>query len=116
MEISVVTLVPEMVKQIAGYGVVGRAIDNSIVGLHCVNPRDFATDTHRTVDDRPYGGGPGMVMKFEPIAAAVEQAKEAMPEGSRVICMSPQGRPFDQATAQRLSKVPGMIVLAGRYE
>lgn len=116
MEISVVTLFPEMVKQIAGYGVVGRAIDNSIVGLHCVNPRDFATDTHRTVDDRPYGGGPGMVMKFEPIAAAVEQAKEAMPEGSRVICMSPQGRPFDQATAQRLSKVPGMIVLAGRYE
>jgi len=116
MEISVVTLFPEMVRQIAGYGVVGRAIDNSIVGLHCVNPRDFATDTHRTVDDRPYGGGPGMVMKFEPIAAAVEQAKEAMPEGSRVICMSPQGRPFDQATAQRLSKVPGMIVLAGRYE
>ena len=116
MEISVVTLFPEMVKQIAGYGVVGRAIDNSIVGLHCVNPRDFATDTHRTVDDRPYGGGPGMVMKFEPIAAAVEQAKEAMPEGSRVICMSPQGRPFDQAAAQRLSKVPGMIVLAGRYE
>lgn len=116
MEISVVTLFPEMVKQIAGYGVVGRAIDNSIVGLHCVNPRDFATDSHRTVDDRPYGGGPGMVMKFEPIAAAVEQAKEAMPEGSRVICMSPQGRPFDQAVAQRLSKVPGMIVLAGRYE
>jgi len=116
MEISVVSLFPEMVNEIAGYGVVGRAIDDGIIGLQCVNPRDFATDTHRTVDDRPYGGGPGMVMKFEPIAAAVEQAKEAMPEGSKVICMSPQGKQFDQATAQRLSNTPGMIVLAGRYE
>ena len=68
MEISVVSLFPEMINEIAGYGVVGRAIDNGIVGLECVNPRDFATDKHRTVDDRPYGGGPGMVMKFEPVA------------------------------------------------
>ena len=116
MEISVVSLFPEMVNEIAGYGVVGRAIDNGIVGLACVNPRDFATDRHRTVDDRPYGGGPGMVMKFEPVAAAVEQAKETMPEGSVVVCMSPQGKPFDQAAAQRLAKLPGIILLAGRYE
>lgn len=116
MEISVVSLFPEMVKEIARHGVVGRAIDNSIVDLECVNPRDFAKDTHRTVDDRPYGGGPGMVMKFEPVAAAVEQAKEAMPAGSPVICMSPQGTPFDQASARRLAKLPGMILLAGRYE
>ena len=116
MEISVVSLFPEMVKEIARHGVVGRAIDNSIVDLECVNPRDFAKDTHRTVDDRPYGGGPGMVMKFEPVAAAVERAKEAMPAGSPVICMSPQGTPFDQASARRLAKLPGMILLAGRYE
>ena len=116
MEISVVSLFPEMINEIAGYGVVGRAIDNGIVGLACVNPRDFATDRHRTVDDRPYGGGPGMVMKFEPVAAAVEQAKQTMPSGSVVVCMSPQGKPFDQATARRLAKLPGMILLAGRYE
>ena len=116
MEISVVSLFPEMINEIAGYGVVGRAIDNGIVGLECVNPRDFATDKHRTVDDRPYGGGPGMVMKFEPVAAAVEQAKQTMPSGSVVVCMSPQGKPFDQATARRLAKLPGMILLAGRYE
>ena len=116
MEISVVSLFPEMVNEIAGYGVVGRAIDNGIVGLACVNPRDFATDRHRTVDDRPYGGGPGMVMKFEPVAAAVEQAKETMPAGSVVVCMSPQGEPFDQAAARRLAKLPGIILLAGRYE
>jgi tRNA (guanine37-N1)-methyltransferase len=116
MEISVVSLFPEMVKEIARHGVVGRAIGNSIVDLQCVNPRDFAKDTHRTVDDRPYGGGPGMVMKFEPVAAAIEQAKEAMPADSPVICMSPQGKPFDQATARRLTKLPGMILLAGRYE
>jgi len=116
MEISVVSLFPEMVNEIAGYGVVGRAIDNGTVGLECVNPRDFATDKHRTVDDRPYGGGPGMVMKFEPVAAAVEQAKETMPAGSAVVCMSPQGKPFDQAAARRLAKLPGMILLAGRYE
>lgn len=116
MEISVVSLFPEMVNEIAGYGVVGRAIDNGIVGLECVNPRDFATDKHRTVDDRPYGGGPGMVMKFEPVAAAVEQAKATMPAGSVVVCMSPQGKPFDQAAARRLAKLPGMILLAGRYE
>ena len=81
-----------------------------------MNPRDFAKDTHRTVDDRPYGGGPGMVMKFEPVAAAIEQAKEAMPADSPVISMSPQGTPFDQATARRLTKLPGMILLTGRYE
>ena len=116
MEISVVSLFPEMVKEIARHGVVGRAINNGIVDLQCVNPRDFAKDTHRTVDDRPYGGGPGMVMKFEPVAAAIEQAKEAMPADSPVICMSPQGTPFDQAAARRLTKLPGMILLAGRYE
>ena len=70
-EFCVVTLFPELVQAVAEHGVVGRAADRSIVNLQCVNPRDFATDAHRTVDDRPYGGGPGMVMKYEPLAASV---------------------------------------------
>lgn len=116
MQFSVVTLFPEMFDAIAKYGVVGRAIGNRIVTLQCINPREFTTDARRTVDDRPYGGGPGMVMKYEPMAAAIEQARETMPAQSRVICMSPQGVPFNQAAAQRLSGLPGVILLAGRYE
>lgn len=116
MQFSVISLFPEMVSAVAEYGVVGRAIDNEIVTLQCVNPRDFTTDVHRTVDDRPYGGGPGMVMKFEPMAAAIDKARETMPEGTRVICMSPQGAPFDQAAARRLAGLPGVVLLAGRYE
>ena len=116
MQFSVISLFPEMVNAVAEYGVVGRAIDNEIVTLQCVNPRDFTTDVHRTVDDRPYGGGPGMVMKFEPMAAAIDKARETMPEGTRVICMSPQGAPFDQAAARRLAGLPGVVLLAGRYE
>ena len=116
MQFSVISLFPEMVNAVAEYGVVGRAIDNEIVTLQCVNPRDFTTDVHRTVDDRPYGGGPGMVMKFEPIAAAIDKARETMPQGTRVICMSPQGAPFDQAAARRLTGLPGVVLLAGRYE
>jgi tRNA (guanine37-N1)-methyltransferase len=116
MQIRVISLFPEMVQAVAEYGVVGRAIDKQIVGLQCINPREFTTDAHRTVDDRPYGGGPGMVMKFAPTAAAIEKARESMPEGTRVYCMSPQGKPFDQASAARLAGMPGMILLAGRYE
>jgi tRNA (guanine37-N1)-methyltransferase len=80
------------------------------------NPRDHTRDAHRTVDDRPYGGGPGMVMKFEPIASALESAKDAMPDGSPVVYLSPQGQVFDQAMASRFSALPGMVLLAGRYE
>ena len=116
MQFSVITLFPEMLDAVAKFGVVGRAIDNNIVALQCINPREFTTDAHRTVDDRPYGGGPGMVMKYEPMAAAIQKARETMPDGSRVICMSPQGTPFDQAAAKRLTGLPGVILLAGRYE
>jgi tRNA (guanine37-N1)-methyltransferase len=116
MQISVITLFPEMLNVVAEYGVVGRAIDNNLVTLRCVNPRDFTADAHRTVDDRPYGGGPGMVMKFEPMAAAIDSARETMPAATRVICMSPQGTPFDQAAARRLAGLPGIVLLAGRYE
>lgn len=114
--ITVVSLFPDMVQTVAEYGVVGRAVDKGIVSLQCVNPRDFATDVHRTVDDRPYGGGPGMVMKFAPTAAAITKARKAMPAGTQLICMTPQGKPFDQARARRLAGQSGMILLAGRYE
>ncbi len=116
MQINVVTLFPKMIAEVARYGVVGRAISSGLVELACENPRDFATDIHRTVDDRPYGGGPGMVMKFAPVAEAIERAKSKMPDDVPVICLSPQGRRFDQATAARLSVLPGVIMLAGRYE
>lgn len=116
MKISVISLFPEMFECVAGHGVVGRALSQGVAELTVTNPRQFATDVHRTVDDRPYGGGPGMVMKFEPLAAAIGQVRQASPEGTPVICMSPQGRPFNQALAQRLAGLPGMILLAGRYE
>ena len=116
MQISVVSLFPEMVATIAEYGVVGRAQSRDLVSLDFENPRDHTDDAHRTVDDRPYGGGPGMVMKFEPLAGALQAAKSRLPEGSPVICLSPQGQVFDQAIARRYSVLPGMVLLAGRYE
>ncbi len=116
MQLQVVTLFPDMVSKIAEFGVVGRAIERQIASLGCVDPRDFTHDTHRTVDDRPYGGGPGMVMKFEPLRAAIAAAKAALPEGSPVVCLSPQGQVFDQQVANRLADMPGIVLLAGRYE
>lgn len=116
MQLQIVTLFPDMVRTVADYGVVGRAVDRGIVSLQSTNPRDFAADVHRTVDDRPYGGGPGMVMKYEPVAAALNAARSEMPAGSPVVCLSPQGAVFDQATAQRFADLPGMVFLAGRYE
>ena len=116
MQMQVVTIFPEMVNTIGEYGVVGRAVEREVISLECQNPRDFTVDVHRTVDDRPYGGGPGMVMKYEPAAAAIAAAKEKLPAGSPVVCMSPQGVVFDQATAQRFAGLAGIIFLAGRYE
>lgn len=116
MQMQVVTIFPEMVRTIAQFGVVGRAVERELITLDCQNPRDFTLDAHRTIDDRPYGGGPGMVMKYEPAAAAIAAAKAKLPAGSPVVCMSPQGAVFDQAMAQRFARLPGMILLAGRYE
>jgi tRNA (guanine37-N1)-methyltransferase len=116
MRLQVVTLFPEMVSAVTRFGVVGRAVDRGILALDCLNPRDFTTDVHRTVDDRPYGGGPGMVMKYEPLAAAIEAARQAMPEDAPVICLSPQGVVFDQSRARRLAEMRGLVLLAGRYE
>ena len=116
MHMQIVTLFPEMVQIVTEYGVVGRASDNGIVSIGCQDPREFTTDIHRTVDDRPYGGGPGMVMKFEPLAAALGAAKRRVPEGAPVVFLTPQGARFDQATAERYAALPGIILLAGRYE
>jgi tRNA (guanine37-N1)-methyltransferase len=116
MHCEVVTLFPEMVATIAEFGVVGRARRNGLMALGCENPRDHTSDVHRTVDDRPYGGGPGMVMKYEPLARAIAAARERSPAGSPVVYLSPQGRVFDQAAASRLAGLPGVILLAGRYE
>jgi tRNA (guanine37-N1)-methyltransferase len=116
MRIAVVSLFPEMVETVADYGVVGRALHRKLVSLDIENPRDHTDDVHRTVDDRPYGGGPGMVMKYAPLARALQASRERLPEGSPVVCLTPQGVAFDQAVARRFSALPGMILLAGRYE
>ena len=116
MQIAVVSLFPEMVRTVAEHGVVGRAMERQLAALRIENPRDYATDVHRTVDDRPYGGGPGMVLKYQPSAEAIRAARRALPEGSPVIYLSPAGRVFDQGEAARLATLPGMILFAGRYE
>ena len=116
MQFGVVSLFPEMVGTIVEYGVVGRAEQRGLISLDIENPRDHTSDVHRTVDDRPYGGGPGMVMKFEPVAAAIEAAKGKLPEGCPVVYLSPQGQLFDQAMAKRFAELPGLVLLAGRYE
>ncbi len=116
MQISVLSLFPEMVSTVAEFGVVGRARQRGLLDLVVENPRDHTDDVHRSVDDRPYGGGPGMVMKFEPLARAVQAARRAMPPGSPVVYLSPQGKVFEQADARRLAALTGVILLAGRYE
>lgn len=115
MRFDVVTLFPEMVESVANVGVLGRAVKNGQIQLNSWNPRDYTADKHRTVDDRPYGGGPGMLMKVEPLKLAIESAKkEAV--NSRVIYMSPQGKKVTQQDVVKLAEQPGLIILAGRYE
>lgn len=116
MQMAVVSVFPDMVGRIAEFGVVGRARERGLLGLCCETPRDYASDRHRTVDDRPYGGGPGMVLMYEPAAAALSAARQRVPEGSPVVYLTPQGRVFDQGTAKRYAALPGLVLLAGRYE
>jgi len=119
MKFDVVTLFPEMVESVASVGVLGRAVKNGQIQLNSWNPRDYTQDRHRTVDDRPYGGGPGMLMKVEPLKAAIEDAKKSAAVNnvqSKVIYMSPQGKPVTQQDVQALAEQPGLILIAGRYE
>jgi len=114
--IGVVALFPEIVEPVVSAGVVGRAVGTGLLDIHFRSPRDFAADRHRTVDDRPYGGGPGMVMQYPPVRDAVAAVEGALPAGSKRIVMSAQGRVLDQALARSLAAEAGLVVIAGRYE
>ena len=116
MRIEVVTLFPEMLRTLLDFGVTGRAADRGLLQVGSWNPRDYATDARRTVDDRPFGGGPGMVMQVEPLRAAIRAVRQSTGPGAPVIYLSPQGKRFDQQEAQRLAKLPALILVAGRYE
>jgi tRNA (guanine37-N1)-methyltransferase len=105
-----------MFDAVTEYGVTGRAVKKELLQLEFWNPRDFATDKHHTVDDRPYGGGPGMLMKVEPLRDAILAAKAAAGPDTKVIYMSPQGRPLDQQGVLELSSRERMVIIAGRYE
>ena len=116
MRIDVITLFPEWLEVLTGMGVTGRAIRDGRVELKAWNPRDLATDRHRTVDDRPYGGGPGMVMAVEPLSSTIDAARREQASGTRVSLMSPQGRKLDQAGISELAGRQGLILVCGRYE
>ena len=116
MRIAVVTLFPQMIRDALAHGVVGRALDGGILRVDCFDPRDHATDVHRTVDDRPYGGGPGMVLKVEPSRGALRAAMAVMPAGSRRVYLGADGCRFDQSVARAALQGPGLVLLAGRYE
>lgn len=117
MRFDVISLFPEMVRQAASYGVTGRAIENGLVDLNVWNPRNYTLDKHRTVDDRPYGGGPGMLMKYQPLCDAVAAAKGQIDNSSvKVVCLTPQGKPLTQAILQQAKNYQQLVLVAGRYE
>jgi len=116
MRIDVLTLFPEMFDSPLGSSILKRAREAGIVQIVLTNIRDFATDPHRKVDDKPYGGGPGMVMMPGPVFDAVEHVQKLAPEKPRLILLSPQGRPFNQSLAREFSKQPRIVLVAGKYE
>jgi len=116
MKIEVVTLFPEMIQDALRHGVTGRALRRGLLAVGTEDPRAHTSDPHRTVDDRPYGGGPGMVLKPGPLVAAITAAAARVPSGSRRIYLSAQGRRFEQAQAVQLAGEPGLVLVAGRYE
>lgn len=115
MKLGVVTLFPEMFSSLKDYGITSRAFNNGLVSLECWTPRSFAQDRHHTVDARPYGGGPGMVMMIEPLRAALQQARAALPSG-KVVYLSPQGKPLNQVAVKNFAVRDELILLCGRYE
>jgi tRNA (guanine37-N1)-methyltransferase len=115
MRFDILTLFPGMFSSPFEASILGRAIEKGLIQIRIVNIRDFARDRHQVVDDTPYGGGQGMVMKVEPIARAIEEVK-ADDASARVIYLTPQGRPFDQERAKELASYPRLILLCGRYE
>ena len=115
MRVDVISIFPPMFEAITGSGITSRAVKKGLLELRVWNPRDFTEDRHRTVDDRPYGGGPGMVMLAEPLAKAIGAAKREQPQ-AKVLYLSPQGRRLDHAAVAELAQRSGMILIAGRYE
>ena len=115
MKISVITLFPDLVKGVVAEGVVGRAHTRGLIQLECVNPRDFAGDVHRTVDDKSYGGGPGMVMRADCLVKAIRQQREGSKK-TKVVYLSPQGKPLTQKMLATLSEDEDVILVCGRYE
>lgn len=119
MHFHVITLFPEMIEQMCEFGVLGRAIKRGIIKLSCWNPRDYTQDRHRTVDDRPYGGGPGMLMKVQPLADAINAARQRAGDDAKVIYLSPQGQVLNQQAVINMADRPeqkALILIAGRYE
>ncbi|MGL4794484.1 MAG: tRNA (guanosine(37)-N1)-methyltransferase TrmD [Aeromonas jandaei] len=116
MWIGVISLFPEMFRAITEHGVTGRAVKSGLLQIECWNPRDFTHDKHRTVDDRPYGGGPGMLMMVQPLRDAIHAAKQAAGDGAKVVYLSPQGRKLTQAGVTELATNQTLILVAGRYE
>lgn len=115
MRIDVISLFPEFVLKAAEFGVTGRAVERGLLSLAAWNPRDYTCDPHRTVDDRPYGGGPGMVMKIEPLRAAIRAARQASGMAARTVYLSPRGRRLHQAMLKEQAGA-SLILVAGRYE
>lgn len=115
MRVDVITLFPELVQQVTSCGVVGRAAEQGLLELQCWNPRDYTLDRHRSVDDRPYGGGPGMLMKVQPLRDAIEAARGHNP-GARLVYLSPQGKLLKQAMLAEQAALGSVILLCGRYE
>lgn len=112
---QILTLFPEFFDSPLACSIPSRAISAGLLQVDCINIRDFSTDKHNRVDDKPYGGGPGMVMKPEPVVASIRHAREQHPD-TRVVLLSPSGRPFDQARAREYAALPGLTFLCGRYE
>ncbi|WP_392563635.1 tRNA (guanosine(37)-N1)-methyltransferase TrmD [Orbus wheelerorum] len=116
MKIGIISLFPEMFQAITHYGVTSRAVKNNLLDVKYWSPRDFAYDKHKTVDDRPYGGGPGMLMMVQPLRDAIHAAKSELGDDTKVIYLSPQGRKLDQKGVYELSKHDKVILVCGRYE
>ncbi len=115
LNITVVTLFPEMIDAVTEYGVTGRAVNNGLLNVSAVNPREFVDGPHKSVDDRPYGGGPGMVMMVEPLQKAIHHARKKLPN-ARVVYLSPQGKKLDQTAVKQLAGKADLILVSGRYE
>jgi len=116
MWIGIVSLFPEMFQALTHYGITRRAIKKGVLELETWNPRDFALDRHNTVDDKPYGGGPGMLMKVKPLNDAIQAARRKSTGNSRVLYLSPQGRKLVQSDFVSMARLPELILVAGRYE